>query len=105
VASSRGTWTYDPAYRQITFSEAYLIPVGGWDGEEELIPDFDHAQARTPTTLEVRWLVGRLEFGGDGIPWGRIGGAIPHTKQPTPAAHTTRAGRNVPSREQEPPSR
>ena len=58
-----------------------MVPVEGWDGEVKFIPDFYHPKTKERSTWEVRWLLGKVEFGGDDFPWGRVGGEIPHTKQ------------------------
>jgi hypothetical protein len=83
VAVASGTWRFDPQSKEITFSEDFLGAVTGTDGTAELVPDFDHPKDKAETTLEVRWLVGKLEIGGDDLPWGRRGADIPHTKQQT----------------------
>jgi hypothetical protein len=80
-ATAAGTWTYDARRREITFSDDFMIVETGWDGTEEIARDFAHPAQKSQVDEPARWLLGRLEIGGDDVPWGRVGGEIPWTKQ------------------------
>jgi len=76
VFVAEGTWTFDPQDRDIQF-EGMMVVV---DYAGEMVPDFDKKRDGL-VILPVRWLLGKLEIGGDDIPWGRESADIPHTKQ------------------------
>jgi hypothetical protein len=80
-ATVAGTWTYDARRRTITFSDDFLVVETGWEGTEEIARDFAHPAQKSQVDEPARWLLGRLEIGGDDIAWGRVGGEIPWTKQ------------------------
>ena len=79
-ARSMGTWEYNQSERDryISFSSEFMDVVT-W--KDELNPSFDHHQENYIYDLTVRYQLGRIELGGDDIPWGRTPVETPYTKQ------------------------
>jgi len=76
TAISNGTWRFDQKERIIRFSTFMRVI----DGVDKLLPDFDNPKTKSPISLSVRRLLGKLELGGDDLPWGRRGLEAPYTK-------------------------
>jgi len=51
------------------------------DGVSKMIPDFDRPNTNSALIGPVRRRFGKLEIGGDDLPWGRIGAELPYKKQ------------------------
>jgi hypothetical protein len=78
IATVNGTWHFDPKKRWIHFSE-FMVVIDGFD---EMVPNFDAPENRQrPHVESVRRMFGKLEIGGDDLPWGRTGVLAPYTKQ------------------------
>jgi hypothetical protein len=76
---ARGRWHFNSDPRdQYIWSEEMMDVV---DYEGKVNPHFDRPRKNAVVMFNVRWLCGRLEIGGDDIPWGRVGIDVPHTKQ------------------------
>ena len=78
VAVTNGTWRFEPNDRNIYFSEAFMVVVNGFS---EMATNFDHPTNKAISILPVRRSFGKLEIGGDDIPWGRSGAEAPYKKQ------------------------
>jgi len=76
VVVAKGAWSYDPKDRYISLDGM----MGVVDYAGQMVPNFDKKMEGT-AVLPVRRLLGKLEIGGDDIPWGREGADIPHTRQ------------------------
>ena len=78
TANANGTWRFNPKDHDIHFSD-FMVVINGFS---EMVTNFDAATNRGPQFATVRQRFGKLEIGGDDIPWGRRGVETPYTKQP-----------------------
>jgi membrane protein implicated in regulation of membrane protease activity len=77
VVVTNGTWRVRSEDKDIYFSEEFMVVI---DGFGNLIPEFDHPKRKAISILPVRRIIGRVEIGGDDLPWGREGVENPYTK-------------------------
>jgi len=81
MVTKSSQWHFRPKNQDILIESNYMLVI---DGFSKMIPDFDRANPKSVIIGPVRRVFGRLEIGGDDLPWGRIGIEIPYTKQPKP---------------------
>lgn len=79
VVTKRSTWRFRPEDRDIVVDSNYMLVV---DGFSKIIPDFDRPNTNFVVIGPVRRVFGKLEIGGDDLPWGRTGVDAPYMKQP-----------------------
>jgi hypothetical protein len=76
LTTANGKWRFDPRAREIHFSE-FMVVINGFG---EMVRDFDDPRKRGPQFAPVRRVLGKLEIGGDDLPWGRRGAEVPYKK-------------------------
>lgn len=83
VVTKSSTWRFRPEDRAIVVDSNYMLVV---DGFSKMIPDFNRPNTNSVVIGPVRRVFGKLEIGGDDLPWGRTGVEAPYKKQPAKPA-------------------
>jgi len=78
VVTKNGNWHFNQGDRNILLDKNYMLVI---DGVSKMIPDFDRPNTNSALIGPVRRRFGKLEIGGDDLPWGRIGAELPYKKQ------------------------
>ncbi len=78
VVTKGGTWYFNQEDRSIVLDKNYMLVI---DGLSKMIPDFDRPNTNSAIIGPVRRRFGKLEIGGDDLPWGRTGIDAPYKKQ------------------------